>query len=73
MINNTNETQSEQYSDNPRLISPRKFSKEEGLDYGYVLREIKNGSLRAELHGTRFKIDRRDAKLWQKTKIFRKN
>ena len=66
-MNNQNNTN----NNNPRLISPRTFSKEEGLDYGYVLREIKSGSLKAELHGARFKIDRRDAINWQKSKVFR--
>ena len=52
----------------PRLISARKFSKQEGLDYGYILREIKNGNLNAELHGKRYKIDRRVAFKWSKSK-----
>ena len=61
-MNNTNE------KNLPRLISPRKFATEQGLDYGYILREIKNGLLPAELHGNRFKIDRRRAYEWLKSK-----
>ena len=53
----------------PRLISARQFAKEQGLDYGYILRAIKTLELPAEKHGGRFKLDRREASKWLQSKV----
>jgi len=55
---------------NPRTISARRFSKIHGIDYGFILREIKNGTLKAELYGSRFKIDKKEGFKWLQTKKF---
>ena len=54
----------------PRLISARAFSQQQGLDYGYILRCIKSGELKSEYHGKRFKLDRREAERWLRTKQY---
>tara|TARA_R100000152_G_C6780761_1_gene213976 strand:+ start:2154 stop:2378 length:225 start_codon:yes stop_codon:yes gene_type:complete len=57
------------YESTPRLISARQFAKEQGLDYGYILRAIKSLELPAEKHGGRFKLDRVKASAWLQSKV----
>ena len=47
-----------------RFITPKQLSRETGIDYAVIRKEMEKGALLSYKFGARYRIDYRDAEAW---------